>query len=141
KMPWEFEHRGRTTQQQKEDYPVIHRGWAANERVMDAWVPEKDAPYVEEKPFTWWRVYRMGGRSVLWGRHSYRWNELDFEANAKDGFGVDWPIRYNDVAPWYDYVEKFAGISGAKDGLPYLPDGQFMPPVPLNIVEQDFAKK
>ena len=141
KMPWEFEHRGDTTQQQKQDYPVIHRGWAANERVMDAWANEKDSPYTEVKPFTWWRVYRMGGRSVLWGRHSYRWSDLDFEANAKDGFGVDWPIRYKDIAPWYDHVEKFAGISGSLEGLPYLPDGQFMPPVPLNLIEKDVAAK
>ncbi len=98
KMPWEFEHRGRTTQQQKKDYPVIHRGWAANEKVMDAWANEKDSPYTEVKPFTWWRVYRMGGRSVLWGRHSYRWSDLDFEANAKDGHGIDWPIRYKDIS-------------------------------------------
>ena len=141
KMPWEFEHRGKTTQQQREDYPVVHRGWAANERVMDAWANEKDSPYTEVKPFTWWRSYRMGGRSVLWGRHSYRWSDLDFEANAKDGFGVDWPIRYKDIAPWYDHVERFAGISGSLEGLPYLPDGQFLPPVPLNIVEKDVAAK
>ncbi len=141
KMPWEFEHRGRTTQQQKKDYPVIHRGWAASEKVMDAWANEKDAPYTEVKPFTWWRVYRMGGRSVLWGRHSYRWSDLDFEANAKDGHGIDWPIRYKDLAPWYDHVEKFAGISGSLERLPYLPDGQFLPPVPLNMVEKDIAAK
>ena len=141
KMPWEFEHRGKTTNKQKEDYPVIHRGWAANERVMDAWVNEKDAPYTEVKPFTWWRVYRMGGRSVLWGRHSYRWSDLDFEANAKDGHGIDWPIRYKDIAAWYDHVEKFAGISGSLEGLPYLPDGQFLPPVPLNFIEKDVAAK
>jgi len=140
-MPWEFPHRGKTTQQQKKDYPVIHRSWAAQERVMDAWANEKDAPYTEVKPFTWWRVYRMGGRSILWGRHSYRWSDLDFEANAKDGHGVDWPIRYKDLAPWYDHVEKFAGISGSLEGLPYLPDGQFLPAVPLNIVEKDVAAK
>ena len=141
KEPWEFTHRGATTTQQKKDYPVIHRGWAANERVMDAWVNEIDSPYTEIKPFTWWRVYRMGGRSVLWGRHSYRWCEQDFEANAKDGFGIDWPIRYSDLAPWYDHVEKFAGISGSSEGLAQLPDGQFLPPVPLNMVEKDVAKK
>jgi choline dehydrogenase-like flavoprotein len=141
KDPWEFPHRGRTTAEQKQNYPVIHRGWAANDRVMDAWVNENDSPYTEIKPFTWWRVYRMGGRSVLWGRHSYRWCEEDFEANAKDGYGVDWPVRYNDLAPWYDYVEKFAGISGSTEGLSQLPDGQFLPPVPLNIVEKDLAEK
>jgi choline dehydrogenase-like flavoprotein len=141
KDPWEFRHRGRTTAEQTKNYPVIHRGWAANDRVMDAWVNETDSPYTEVKPFTWWRVYRMGGRSVLWGRQSYRWCEADFEANAKDGYGVDWPIRYNDLAPWYDYVEKFAGISGSTEGLSQLPDGQFLPPVPLNIVEKDLAEK
>jgi len=141
KDPWEFTHRDRTTVQQKKDYPVIHRGWAANERVMDAWVNETDSPYTEIKPFTWWRVYRMGGRSVLWGRHSYRWSETDFEANAKDGFGIDWPIRYKDLAPWYDYVESFADISGSMEGLSQLPDGKFLPPVPLNMVEKDVAEK
>lgn len=141
KDPWDFEHRGRTTATQKKEYPVIHRGWAANDRVMDAWVNEIDSPYTEIKPFTWWRVYRMGGRSVLWGRQSYRWCEDDFEANAKDGHGIDWPIRYNDLAPWYDYAEKFAGISGSLEGLPQLPDGEFMPPIPLNMVEKDVAEK
>ena len=88
---------------------------------MDAWANETDSPYTEVKPFTWWRVYRMGGRSILWGRHSYRWSETDFEANAKDGHGVDWPIRYSDLAPWYDHVEKFAGISGSLLLLPRPP--------------------
>ena len=138
---WEFEHRGKTTEQQKKDYPVIHRGWAAAEQVMDAWADEKDNPYTEVKPFTWWRSYRFGGRSVLWGRHSYRWSPLDFEANAKDGIAIPWPINYNEIAPWYDYVEKFAGISGSMEGIPNLPDGQFLPPVPLNFVEKDVAAK
>jgi choline dehydrogenase-like flavoprotein len=138
---WELEHRGRTTQQQKKDYPVIHRGWAANEAVMDCWANEKDSPYTEVKPFTWWRSYQLGGRSTLWGRQSYRLSDLDFEANAKDGHGIDWPIRYRDIAQWYDYVEKFAGISGSLEGIPHLPDGQFLPPIDLNIVEKDVAKR
>jgi choline dehydrogenase-like flavoprotein len=141
KSLWEFEHRGQTTAEQRKNYPVIHRGWAANELVMDAWANEVDSPYTEIKPFTWWRVYRMGGRSILWGRQSYRWSDFDFEANAKDGHGIDWPIRYKDMAPWYDHVEKFAGISGSLEGLAQLPDGQFLPPVPLNIVEKDVAEK
>ena len=139
--PWQFEHGGRTTEQQKKDYPVIHRGWAASESVMDAWTNEVDSPYTEVKPFTWWRSYRMGGRSLLWGRQSYRWSDFDFEANAQDGHGVDWPIRYKDIAPWYDYVEKFAGISGSLEGLPHLPDGQFLPPMDLNCVEKDVAAR
>src|SRR6188474_162175 len=141
KDPWEFTHRGATTAKQKKDYPVIHRGWAANDRVIDAWVNEIETPYTEIKPFTWWRVYRMGGRSTLWGRQSYRWSETDFEANAKDGHGIDWPIRYNDLAPWYDYVEKFAGIAGSLEGLPQLPDGQFQPAMPLNCGEELVAEK
>ena len=141
KDPWDFEHRGKTTDQQKKDYPVVHRGWAAQEQVMDGWANEKDCPYTEVKPFTWWRTYRMGGRSILWGRQSYRWSDFDFEANAKDGHGVDWPIRYRDIAPWYDYAEKFAGISGSIEGLPHLPDGQFLPPMDLNNVEKDVAAR
>ena len=141
KEPWEFELRGSTTEKQRKDYPVIHRGWAASEAVMDCWANEKDSPYTEVKPFTWWRSYQMGGRSTLWGRQSYRLSDLDFEANAKDGHGVDWPIRYKDIAPWYDYVEKFAGISGSKEGIPHLPDGQFLPPMDLNFVEKDVAAR
>ena len=141
KDPWDFEHRGKTTEQQKKDYPVVHRGWAAQEQVMDGWTNEKDCPYTEVKPFTWWRSYRMGGRSILWGRQSYRWSDFDFEANAKDGYGVDWPIRYRDIASWYDYSEKFAGISGSIERLPHLPDGHFLPPMDLNMVEKDVAAR
>jgi choline dehydrogenase-like flavoprotein len=138
---WEFEHRGNTTAEQKKNYPVIHRGWAAQEQVMDAWTNEVDNPYTEVKPFTWWRSYRFGGRSVLWGRQSYRWSPMDFEANAKDGIAIPWPVNYDEIAPWYDHVEKFAGISGSKEGLPNLPDGQFLPAMDLNIVEKDVAAR
>src|SRR5882724_2547238 len=141
KDPWEFEHRNNTTAEQRKKYPVIHRGWAANERVMDYWANEEDCPYTEVKPFTWWRSYQMGGRSILWGRQSYRWSDLDFEANLKDGIAIDWPIRYKDLEHWYDYVEKFAGISGSKEGLPQLPDGNFLPPMELNCVEKDVAAR
>ncbi len=141
KQPWEFEHRGGTTRAQKKAYPVIARGWALSESVMDYWTNEEDCPYVEVKPFTWWRSYQMGGRSILWGRQSYRWSDFDFEANAKDGIAIDWPIRYKDIEPWYDYAEKFAGISGSKEGLAQLPDGQFLPPMELNCVEKDVAAR
>ena len=141
KNPWEFEHRGNTTAEQRKKYPVIHRGWAASEAVMDGWANEEDCPYTETKPFTWWRSYRMGGRSILWGRQSYRWSQMDFEANDKDGIAVAWPIGYNDLAPWYDHVEKFAGISGAADHLAHLPDGHFLPPMELNCVEKDVAAR
>jgi len=141
KDPWQLEHRGNTTQEQKKNYPVIHRGWAGQETVMDSWTNEKDCPYTEEKPFTWWRSYQMGGRSILWGRQSYRWSDFDFEANAKDGHGVDWPIRYRDIAPWYDHVEKYIGVSGSKEGLAHLPDGQFLPPMDMTCVEKDVAER
>ncbi|HEX6427484.1 MAG TPA: GMC family oxidoreductase [Niastella sp.] len=145
--PWDLPHRGTATNQQKKDNPVISREWfgggstVAYEQLMDHWVNEKDCPYTEKKPFTWWRSYQVGGRSLLWGRQSYRWSDFDFEANAKDGYGVDWPIRYRDLAPWYDHVERFAGISGSKEGLPQLPDGQFLPPMDLNCVEKDVATR
>ena len=141
KQPWEFDHRGKTTKEQQEKYPVIHRGWAASEGVMDCWANEQDSPYSEVKPFTWWRSYQLGGRSTLWGRQSYRFSDFDFNANAAEQWAVDWPIRYQDIAPWYDYVEKFAGISGSKEGLAHLPDGHFLPPVPLNVVEKDVASR
>ncbi len=141
KSIWEMPHHGHTTQEQKQNYPVIHRGWAAAEQVMDAWANEVENPYTEVKPFTWWRSYRFGGRSVLWGRQSYRWSPMDFEANAKDGIAIPWPVGYQEIEPWYDYVEKFAGISGSKEGIPNLPDGQFLPAVDLNIVEKDVAAR
>ena len=141
KDPWEFPHRGRVTPEQKEQRPVIARGWGAYEPIIDAWTDEKECPYTEVKPFNWWRSYRVGGRSLLWGRQSYRWSDYDFEANAKDGWAVDWPIRYADLAPWYDHVEKFAGISGSREGLSQLPDGQFIRPMDLNIVEKEVAAR
>ena len=144
--PWDFPHRGRATLKQKQDDPVISRPWgmygtAAQEAIMDYWVNEKDSPYVEKRPFTWWRSYQMGGRSILWGRQCYRWSDLDYEANLRDGIAIDWPIRYQEMAPWYDYVETFAGISGSKEGLAHLPDGHFLPPMDLNCVEKDVAER
>jgi choline dehydrogenase-like flavoprotein len=141
KDPWQFEHRGQVTQQQRKDRPVISRNWGAQEAVIDKWTNEQECPYTEIKPFNWWRSYQMGGRSTLWGRQSYRWSDLDFEANAKDGIAVDWPIRYRDIAPWYDHVEAFAGISGSKEGLAQLPDGHFLPAMDLNCVEKDAAAR
>ncbi|HSR53363.1 MAG TPA: GMC family oxidoreductase [Acidobacteriota bacterium] len=108
-------------------------GWAAKFFVNDL---ENPYTFDEDEPFHWIRGRHVGGRSIMWGRQSYRWSDLDFEANARDGHGVDWPIRYTDIAPWYDYVERFAGISGAKEGLDHLPDGEFLPPMDLNCVEQ-----
>src|SRR5215813_2350459 len=118
KPVWEYPHRGSRTQQMIKDYPVLKRDYPLNERNLNFWTSDKDCPYTEVKRFDWFRGYHTGGRSLMWGRQSYRWSDWDFEANAKDGIAVDWPIRYKDVAPWYDYVESFAGISGSLDGLP-----------------------
>ena len=141
KAPWEFPHAGGRTQKMIEDYPVLKRDYPLNEMNLDFWVKESESPYTEVKRFDWFRGYHVGGRSLTWGRQSYRWSDFDFEANSKDGFGVDWPIRYKDIAPWYEYAEKFAGISGSIENLPQLPDGHFMPAMELNCVEKDVAAR
>jgi choline dehydrogenase-like flavoprotein len=138
---WEFPHRGGRTQKMIEDYPVLKRDYPLNEINLDWWVNEKESPYTEVKRMDWFRGYHVGGRSLMWGRQSYRWSDFAFEANAKDGIAIDWPIRYKDIAPWYDYAEKFAGISGAKDGLQQLPDGHFLPAMEMNCVEKDVASR
>lgn len=141
KGPWEFPHRGTRTQKMIEEYPVLKRDYPLNEMNLNWWASDKDCPYTEIKRFDWFRGYQVGGRSLLWGRQSYRLSDFDFEANAKEGIAVDWPVRYNDIKPWYDYVERFAGISGSKEGLPQLPDGEFLPPMELNCVEKDVADR
>ena len=137
KAPWEFPHRGKAPLSLVKDYPVLKRDYPLNEINTDWWASDKDCPYTEVKRFDWFRGYHVGGRSLMWGRQSYRLSEIDFEANAKEGIAVDWPVRYKEMAPWYDYVEKFAGISGNRDGLPQLPDGQFLPPMEFTCVEKD----
>ncbi len=141
KGPWETPHRGRDTIADKDAHPVQRRDYILNEENRDFWVNEADSPYVEKKPFDWFRGYHVGGRSLMWGRQSYRFSDLDFEANAKEGIATDWPIRYPEIAPWYDHVERYAGISGSKENLPQLPDGQFMPPMDLNCVEKHVAAR
>ncbi len=133
---WQYPHRGRRTYAMEEAYPVLKRDYPLNEKNLDWWASDRDSPYTEIKRFDWYRGYQVGGRSLLWGRHSYRWSDFDFEANARDGIGVDWPIRYEDLAPWYDHVERHAGVSGSREGLPQLPDGEFQPAIPLNCGEQ-----
>lgn len=141
KDPWEFPHRGGRTQQMIKDYPVLKRDYPLNETNLDYWVKDSECPYTEIKRFDWFRGYHVGGRSLTWGRQSYRLSDYDFEANAKEGIAIDWPIRYKDIAPWYDYVERFAGISGSKEGLPQLPDGQYLPPMEMTCVEKDVAAR
>jgi choline dehydrogenase-like flavoprotein len=141
KAPWQYPHRGGRTVAMEEAYPVLKRDYALNEKNLDYWASDKDSPYTEVKRFDWYRGYHVGGRSLMWGRQSYRWSDFDFEGNLKDGIAIDWPIRYADIAPWYDHVEKHAGISGSHEGMPQLPDGQFQPAMPLNCGEVVVAEK
>ncbi len=144
KYPWEFEHRGHMPKKVEEENPIVSRCYAFREDAAHFFVKDKEHPYIQEKPFDWIRGYQVGGKSLLWARQTQRWSDFDFEGPARDGFAVDWPIRYNDIAAWYSYVEKFAGISGNKDGLPQLPDGEFLPPLELTCVEnyfKDFVSK
>ena len=141
KAPWEYPHRGGRTKAMEELYPVLKRDYPLNEKNLDFWASDRDSPYTEVKRFDWYRGYQVGGRSLMWGRQSYRLSEMDFEANAKEGVAVDWPIRYADIAPWYDHVERHAGISGTRENLPQLPDGQFQPGMPLNCGEELVAGK
>ena len=138
---WEFPHRGGRTQEMIKDYPVLKRDYPLNEMNLDWWASDQDSPYTEVKRMDWFRGYHVGGRSLLWGRQCYRWSDYDFEANAKDGIAIDWPIRYKDVEPWYTYVEKFAGISGSTEHLPQLPDSHFLPAMQMNCVEKDVAER
>jgi len=140
KMPWEFEHRGQVPQDIQEKNPVVSKCYAFKEDAMHFFVKDTEHPYTQQKPFDWIRGYQVGGKSLLWARQTQRWSQYDFEGPARDGFAVDWPIRYNDIAPWYSYVEKFAGISGNKDGLDTLPDGEFLPALELSCVENYFKE-
>lgn len=137
-MPWEFEHRGDMPKSITDANPVVSRCYAFREDAAHFFVKDTEHPYTQEKPFDWIRGYQAGGKSLLWARQTQRWSNFDFEGPARDGYAVDWPIRYNDLAPWYSYVEKFAGISGNKDGLDILPDGEFLPPLELSCVENYF---
>jgi choline dehydrogenase-like flavoprotein len=140
-MPWEFKHRGQIPQDVQEANPVVSRCYAFREDAMHFFVKDNEHPYVQEKPFDWIRGYQVGGKSLLWARQTQRWSDFDFTGPARDGFAVDWPIRYNDIAPWYSHVEKFAGISGNRDGLDVLPDGEFLPAIELTCVEKHFAEQ
>lgn len=134
--PWEFKHRGTIPQKIQEENPVLSRCYAFNEATEHFFVKDTEHPYIQNKPFDWIRGYQVGGKSLLWARWTQRWSDLDFKANAKEGIAVPWPIGYEDIAPWYSYVEKFAGISGNKDGLSVIPDGEFLPPMEMNCLEK-----
>ena len=139
-FPWEFKHRGQVPYAIAKDNPIITKCYAFKEDAMHFFVKDNEHPYVQEKPFDWIRGYQVGGKSIMWARQTQRWSDFDFEGPARDGFAVDWPIRYKDIAPWYSYVEKFAGISGNKDGLDTLPDGEFLPAWDLTCIETHFKE-
>lgn len=136
-QPWELPHRGNITQRQIAENPI--KAGSADEASALFFASDKEHPYIQADPFNWVRGYQVGGRSLTWGRQCYRYSDLDFEANLKDGIGVDWPIRYADLAPWYDHVESYIGVSGQKEGLPQLPDGNFLPPMEMNCIEDHFS--
>ena len=143
-QPWEFPNRGRVPHEVREKNPVISRCYAFREDTTHFFVKDTDHEYDQIKPFDWIRGYQVGGKSIMWARQVQRWSDYDFEGPARDGFAVDWPIRYADLAPWYSYVERYVGVSGNKDGLATVPDGEFLQPWDLNCVEQyfqDFVKE
>lgn len=139
---WEFPGRTRISNAELAKQEKQNRtGYTTHPASAQWFVNDLENPYSEDKRFDWMRGYQVGGRSLTWGRQSYRWSDLDFEANAVDGMSIDWPIRYADIAPWYDYAESFAGINGNKDGLPQLPDGNYLPPMEMNCLERQVKKR
>ncbi|MBC8152099.1 MAG: GMC family oxidoreductase [Bacteroidetes bacterium] len=140
-QPWEFPHLGQLSKDYREANPVASRCYANREDATHFFVKDAEHPYVQEKPFDWIRGYQVGGKSLMWARGTQRWSQHDFDGPARDGFAVEWPIGYADIAPWYSYVEKFAGISGNKDGLASLPDGEFLPPHEQSCVEKHFSQQ
>lgn len=138
KAPWELPHRNTLTKKMIDENPVVSQCYAFTEATQHFFVKDHEHPYEQVKPFAWIRGYQTGGKSLMWARYTQRWSDLDFEANAKQGVGVDWPIRYKDISPWYSYVEKFVGISGNRDGIPHLPDGEFQPAMEMNCIEKHF---
>jgi choline dehydrogenase-like flavoprotein len=141
KDPWDFKYNGLLTNEQKASHPKLSRDYPYNEMTEKYWMNDSDALYKEVKRFDWFRPDIVGGKSIMWGRQTYRLSDIDFEANLKDGIAVDWPIRYKDIAPWYSYVEKHVGISGEALGLPQLPDSEFLKPMDMYCVEKEVRKR
>ena len=137
-QPWEFEHRGQVPNEIKKDYQIASKNFIFTEATAHFLTKDAEQEYIQDRPYDWIRAYHVGGRSLLWGRMTQRWSDFDYEGPARDGYAVDWPIRYADIAPWYSYVEKFVGISGNRDGLATLPDGEFLPPFEMSCVEKHF---
>jgi choline dehydrogenase-like flavoprotein len=141
KNPWDFAHREQLPLSVTKDNPIVNRCYAFNETSEHFFVKDNEHPYVQEKPFDWIRGYQVGGKSLLWARQTQRWSKFDFAGPGRDGYAVEWPFQYEDLAPWYSHVELFAGISGNLDGLETMPDGEFLPPWELNCVEQAVQQK
>jgi choline dehydrogenase-like flavoprotein len=139
--PWNLPLRNLVSKKEEADYEIQKELYLFGQDAKHFMVKDSEHPYHQEKPFTWYRGYQMGGRSLLWAKHCWRYSDFDFEANVKDGIGIDWPVRYKDLAPWYDYVESYVGISGNRDGIPQLPDGKFLPPFEMNAFEKYLQKK
>lgn len=139
--PWEFPHAGAILQTDRQKNHVQSRHWSYREDNKHFYIDDSENPYTEIQRFDWIRADVVGGRSLLWSRQCFRFSDLDFEANLRDGYGVDWPIRYKDIAPWYDYVERFIGVSGQAERIPHLPDGIFLPPMEMNCVEKYFKDR
>ena len=139
-QPWDFKHRRQLSHKDKTENPIASRCYAFREDTTQFFAKDDHHPYIQEKPFDWLRGYQVGGKSIMWARQVQRWSEFDFEGPARDGFAVDWPIRYKDLAEWYTYVERFVGVSGNKDGLDVLPDGDFLKAWDTNWVEDHFKE-
>jgi choline dehydrogenase-like flavoprotein len=141
KQPWEFEHRGSMTKAFYDENPLITKAAGFGEDTAHFFVKDADHPYVQQRPFEWIRGYQVGGKSLIWGRACQRWSDYEFKAPSKFGYGIEWPIDYNEIAPWYSHVEKFIGVCGNKDGIEAMPDGEFLPPFEMNCVEQHMKAK
>jgi choline dehydrogenase-like flavoprotein len=140
KAPWELPNRNMATTDDAKDYAIQSKCYAFNDGTRHLFAKDSDHPYQQKRPFDWIKGYHVGGKSLMWARQTYRWSKFDFESNLKDGHGVDWPIRYDDIAPWYSYVEKYAGISGNRDGIDQIPDGEFLPPIEMTPLERHMQK-
>lgn len=139
--PWEFPLANMVSLEEQKDYTVQKDIYIFGQDAKHFLVKDTDHPYIQEKPFSWQRGYQLGGRSLLWSKHCYRLSDLDFEANQKEGVGIDWPIRYKDIAPWYDHIESYVGISGNRDGIAQIPDGNFLPPFEMNVFEKQIRER
>jgi choline dehydrogenase-like flavoprotein len=140
KHPWEFKHGGKMPKAFTDANPITSKAWLFDESSAHFFIEDQDHPYVQEKPFDWIRGYQVGGKSLTWGRASQRWSDNEFKSPAQFGYGIEWPIEYTDIAPWYAHVERFVGVCGAKDGVESMPDGEYLPPFPFNCVEEYMHK-